>query len=565
MMAGKISFKTTVYVLLFSCSFIIMILSACMSPVDIDEFVKDERVDEIINVNKGNVVYLSIDSDNGLVAGNNKVTGLKNDKYYVIESEKDENNSNVATPVYPRYVYGPGLSNNELYFVNRVSGGSIINLKNYHTYKVRGAREFTGTVTVTNGTPATSNITNGTITIIPSSPTATITLGGLYSQYDGYEVMAVAVSPATLSSTTFNDTKTISSSLQSFPLEGKNTTVDYVFAKTTGTTIKTLVDFKVLKVIIKDVGGGTPDATINLTAIEGVTKPVAGVAPVTSITATAEYTGTITWNGNPTVFAAGTVYTATITLTPEPGYTLTGVPLNFFTVAGTSTSATNAANSGVITAVFPATDTTISNSVVITLPAYKGTPQTIISDTQYTGTVSWSPSTASTGGKFAAGTQYTATITLTPESGFTVYGVVANSFPVTGATTVTNVADSGIITAVFPATGAVPTGNVDVSITFTAIDEQTTVTPTGGTIAIGTLDGNSTVSLSLNITGGTYTSIKWYRNGTVISGLTDPTTLNLSNAPGNTVYLVVGIHVFTAVVDIGGKPYSAEFRLEVTN
>lgn len=100
-----------------------------------------------------------------------------------------------------------------------------------------------------------------------------------------------------------------------------------------------------------------PDTVIDIAAISGVTAPVRGSTPVTAIAATDQYTGTVSWS--PAVvddkFAASTVYTATITLTPKAGYTLTGVAANFFTVAGT-TSDTNAANSGVITAVFPATE-----------------------------------------------------------------------------------------------------------------------------------------------------------------------------------------------------------------
>ena len=97
------------------------------------------------------------------------------------------------------------------------------------------------------------------------------------------------------------------------------------------------------------------DAKINIAAITGVTIPARGNAPVTSITETAQYTGTVTWS--PAVsgeFAAKTVYTATITLAPKTGYTLQGVAANFFTVAG-SVTATNAANSGVVVAAFPAT------------------------------------------------------------------------------------------------------------------------------------------------------------------------------------------------------------------
>ena len=45
---------------------------------------------------------------------------------------------------------------------------------------------------------------------------------------------------------------------------------------------------------------------------------------------------------------------ATVTLTPKVGYKLDGVAANFFTVAGAA-SVSNGANSGVVTAVFPAT------------------------------------------------------------------------------------------------------------------------------------------------------------------------------------------------------------------
>jgi len=101
--------------------------------------------------------------------------------------------------------------------------------------------------------------------------------------------------------------------------------------------------------------GSEPDTVINIAAITGVTAPIIGATPVTTITETAQYTGIVAWNGSPETFVADTVYTATITLTAKTGYTTTGVAENFFTVA--EATATNAGNSGVITAVFPATGT----------------------------------------------------------------------------------------------------------------------------------------------------------------------------------------------------------------
>ena len=96
--------------------------------------------------------------------------------------------------------------------------------------------------------------------------------------------------------------------------------------------------------------------TVTEPAIVGVTAPVVGETPVTAITEGKQFTGTVTWSPDLVdgKFGPQTVYTATITLTPKAGYKLDGVAANFFTVAG-ATSVSNEANSGVVTAVFPAT------------------------------------------------------------------------------------------------------------------------------------------------------------------------------------------------------------------
>ncbi|MFA4931684.1 MAG: hypothetical protein WC625_02040 [Caldisericia bacterium] len=95
---------------------------------------------------------------------------------------------------------------------------------------------------------------------------------------------------------------------------------------------------------------------VNIAAIPGVTVPVKNATPVAAIAETAQYTGTVIWTPGLVggKFKTKTVYTATITIIPKPGYTLTGVAANFFTVAG-ATTVTNSIDSGVVTAVFPAT------------------------------------------------------------------------------------------------------------------------------------------------------------------------------------------------------------------
>ena len=98
--------------------------------------------------------------------------------------------------------------------------------------------------------------------------------------------------------------------------------------------------------------GHSGPAVVSIAAIPGLPPPAAGAAPATAVE-TAQYTGAVAWEPGHAAFAEGEIYTATITLTAKSGFTLQGVAANFFTVAGAT--ATNAANSGTVTAVFPAT------------------------------------------------------------------------------------------------------------------------------------------------------------------------------------------------------------------
>lgn len=192
--------------------------------------------------------------------------------------------------------------------------------------------------------------------------------------------------------------------------------------------------------------------TVTESAIEGILVPVAGENPVKTITEGKQFTGAITWepytiNGK---YGPLKSYTATITLTPKMGYKLDGVAANFFTVSG-ATSVSNGANSGVVTATFPQTSTAVvwdNDLWPVFEPETGETPVLTLKKPSYTGNVVWEPS-AST---FAASTVYTATVTLTPTEGFTFDGIPENFFKHSGATSVTNAANSGVVTIVFPAT-----------------------------------------------------------------------------------------------------------------
>ncbi|MDR3139084.1 MAG: hypothetical protein LBT95_05350 [Treponema sp.] len=102
-----------------------------------------------------------------------------------------------------------------------------------------------------------------------------------------------------------------------------------------------------------------PDTTrkiiISRFTIEGVTPPATNETAKTAIPENKEYKGTITWepaldNGK---FKADTVYTATINLTANTGFTLKGIKKNTFKVA--NGEAANGADSGVIKVKFPKT------------------------------------------------------------------------------------------------------------------------------------------------------------------------------------------------------------------
>jgi len=213
--------------------------------------------------------------------------------------------------------------------------------------------------------------------------------------------------------------------------------------------------------------------------------PEAGATAQTATTlATEAYTVAISWNPALTSnkFAAGTEYTAVVTLTPKttpaPGFTLKGFDMSaantdrkkFFgdgtwdIGAGKEIKSIVApvAESGAFQIIFNATASNVSGTdlaVGIALPTTGGTPATTITPASPTGytltSISWTP----TGATFAASTSYTATVVLGAKTGYTFFGMAANSFTVSGATSATFAVDAtdpteGTITVVFPATGS---------------------------------------------------------------------------------------------------------------
>jgi hypothetical protein len=308
-------------------------------------------------------------------------------------------------------------------------------------------------------------------------------------------------------------------------------------------------------------GSGTVTITFPATAAPGqstavnafslngrVTAPVKDAQPVTTGIDTVQYTGTIAWqtgNGTPHsgLFAASTVYKALVTLTAKPGYTFNGVGANRFTYTG-ATSVTNAANSGTVTITFPATGSdeappaavtvsALTLNTLVTAPVRDTQPDTrAINATQYTGTIAWQTGNGPAHtGAFAPATVYKAVVTLTAKPGYTFNGVRVNRFTYTGATSVTNAANSGTVTITFPATSNadIPIGNpslklyLDGGTTPLAHNESTTITGTG--------------IFTVSIDAGSYDEIIWRLNGNEITTAQGKTSIALSKrTPRN--YLV---------------------------
>ena len=126
--------------------------------------------------------------------------------------------------------------------------------------------------------------------------------------------------------------------------------------------------------------------TITISEISGVTAPVAEEVPVTSITETAQFTGTIMWfPPAPETFGHSTVYTARISLTAKPGFTIEGIPVNYFTVDGAT--AAYAAGGNLVIIAFPKTEGPPPHhagdiAVINTLIANNGLNWTPASDAQ---------------------------------------------------------------------------------------------------------------------------------------------------------------------------------------
>jgi len=201
------------------------------------------------------------------------------------------------------------------------------------------------------------------------------------------------------------------------------------------------VDNDILPIQIQPVTGGSPAATLNAH----------------------QFTGSIVWTPTPVggVFAVGTVYTASVALSPKAGFTLDGLTSASFSIDIPNTTITYN-DTKLLTIVFPATvappvDIPVDNGIIPTAiqPVTGVTAQYNLDAAQFTGEITWQPLLVDD--KFAAEETYEAKIELTAKAGYTFDGIgdweTLFSINIVGATIDDYDALTQTLTITFPKTG----------------------------------------------------------------------------------------------------------------
>ncbi len=230
--------------------------------------------------------------------------------------------------------------------------------------------------------------------------------------------------------------------------------------------------------------------TINIKNILGINIPIVGAVPTENITDTSQYTATIEWEGHPTVFTGNTSYKAIIKIIPKSRYTLKGIEDNYFNVNGAIT--TNDIDSGIVSAIFPATNAvqlTISNPTITTTKIYDENTSVIVSSGLLNGIIGndiVSVSSVANYDNSNVGTNKIITVS------YTLNGSNAVNYikPVDYSITTGEITAIKVSTPSFsPIAGNIPLTVKLVGDTSTAGTQIGITTPTAGTNMYYTLDG----------------------------------------------------------------------------
>ena len=248
------------------CTAVLLVLSACIDPVGLEDFLNDERVQEIIadrdpynQVTLDNAPDFEPEIDGRLRPGNTRINGLRPDRYYLVE----ETGPGISPPVIS-FVQPDGNLSSDLEDIGFVPGGRILGLDNLNTYTVRAARPFVPTGgSVSFFTALTAGLLAGTEVVTDGAVSLPGDAAGLYLDPDligSFNVVKIPISPSgdkIFVSLTPGDR---------IPLAGENTITDYVFSDPGN-----FMNFYVLRVVIE------PATTVVVTTVEWTTP----AAPMT--------------------------------------------------------------------------------------------------------------------------------------------------------------------------------------------------------------------------------------------------------------------------------------------
>jgi hypothetical protein len=286
-----------------------------------------------------------------------------------------------------------------------------------------------------------------------------------------------------------------------------------------------------------------------------ITPPVAWAVPVTAFTLNSDqYGGSVSWNGNPALFAPNTAYTATVTLTNWTDWTFEGIPPNAFTYSGATV--TNSANSGLVAVTFPATDSRAITGVTVT-PASPAVFQE--------GTQQFSAAVAGE----LNGSSVTPPQTVT----WSVSGSQNAGTGITPDGLLTVAADESAGTLTVRATSAVDTtkhGEAEVAVKVQVPPAKIAITiglNEGGGIVIEGDDGTnaiyrtSSVPQSITLTAAAeWTDVAWHVNGdSTAAGTGNTLTLNADDYP-----VKIAPHSLTFQGKKGGVLYSQTITFTVS-
>jgi len=192
-----------------------------------------------------------------------------------------------------------------------------------------------------------------------------------------------------------------------------------------------------------------PPLSITTVAITDIVAPVTGAVPSTASSGIGNFTrGNVTWSPTHIPFHGGTIYTASITLKANSGYTFTGLTTATIN-ENTAIIGNNTGMTVILSREFSATANSITTVAItsVAAPVTGALPSTVSASIGNfsRGNVTWSP----THSPFRAGQTYTASITLTANNGYTLTGLTTATINGSAATISNNTGSTVTLTCQF--------------------------------------------------------------------------------------------------------------------